>query len=204
MLQTLSDLARHKGFRQYAYPSPLSKLGRKYSLRKWEWGFAPGDMLLIRYGERYQDGIPWAVGHGFTKNVKPESRMSVQGAYQRLQNELIKCLSVLDRLVPEWNLMPIHVKTVLVNLAYTLGYERLAKFGPTLDLIKAGDYEGAGNRLRKSAWYKQYGEVAQELVERLETGKIDPKHLVIPQPGVTNSTSRVTSTAELQGDLDGN
>ena len=204
LIQTIFDLGRHEGFRPYAYPDPLSKLGRKYSLRKWNWGYEPGDVILARLGEKEEDGRPWTVGHGFTKNVRPNTRITLEYSLRRLENELLDHLPVLDKLIPEWKLMPLVIKTVLANMAYNLGYERLSKFAPTLALFKAGDYRGAGARLKKSAWYKQTGVRAQELIKRLETGQIEKKYLVVadqpPLPDFSNVTGRVTSTEDIIGD----
>ena len=37
--QVCSDLERHEGFRQFAYPDPLSFIGKNYSNPKYKWGF---------------------------------------------------------------------------------------------------------------------------------------------------------------------
>ena len=176
--QTVSDLSRHEGFREFAYPDPLSVLGRKYRDRKYQWGFVPGDILLARYGEREEDGRPWTYGFGFTKGVKPSSRINKEFAMQRLAAEAVEHSKLLDRIIPSWTKMPLFAKTVLANMAFNLD-TRLVPFKPTLALFEAGDFAGAGARLRKSAWFKQVGARAEELVKRLETGSIEPQHKVI-------------------------
>lgn len=176
--QLVSDLARHEGFRQYAYPDPRSALGRKYAARKYNWGFKPGNQLLVLYGENERDGRPWTYGFGFTRRVTPTSAISKQAAIPLLSVEVLRHIKELNRLVPTWESMPLHVQTVLGNLIYNLGYERLSKFAPTLALFTEGDYVNAAARLRRTAWFKQVGIRAVELVERLEKGAIAPQHRV--------------------------
>jgi GH24 family phage-related lysozyme (muramidase) len=178
--QTLQDLMRHEGFRQYAYPDPLSKLGKKYKERKYNWGFEPGDILLARYGEKEVDGRPWTDGYGFTKGVNPSSRISKEAADNELERQLLEHVAGLYKLAPGWDKLPMFAASVLANMAYNLGLERFSKFKPTIDLILAGKYEEAAGRLRKTPWFLQVGLRAVELVNRLERQMIDPAHIYKP------------------------
>lgn len=176
--QTIADLSRHEGFRQYAYPDPLSHLGKKYVSRKWGWGYEPGNILLAKYGEREEDGRPWTVGIGFTHGVTPSTQMGETLANKKLSTELTEHLGVLDKLIPSWRNMPDYVKTVLANMAYNLGYNRLRPFAPTLAEFDKGNYKTAAGRLRNTLWFKQVGARARELVERLETGKVQDEYRI--------------------------
>ena len=178
LTQTAADLQRHEGFREYAYPDPLSKLGRKYVGRKYQWGFVPGDILLAKYGESERDGRPWTVGYGFTKGVKPSTRINKQLADNMLKGLILDHVKLLDRIIPNWRTLPVIPQTVLANLSFNLG-TRLVPFKPTLELFASGDFKGAAARLRKTAWFKQVGRRAEELCARLETGTIDPRFKVI-------------------------
>lgn len=178
LAQTVADLQRHEGFREFAYPDPLSVLGRKYKDRKYGWGFMPGDVLLAKYGESEKDGRPWTCGYGFTKGVKPSTRINKQYADNMLIGLTQDHVKLLDRIVSSWRNMPLVPQTVLANLSYNLG-TRLIPFGPTLALFEKGDYAGAAARLRRTAWFKQVGHRAEELCKRLETGVIEPQHKVV-------------------------
>lgn len=171
------DLQRHEGFRKYAYPDPLSKLGKKYRGSKWRWGFEPGDVLLAKYGENERDGRPWTNGYGFTRGVIPSSRIEKTFADQKLEDEIIHHVKDLHKLAPNWEKLPLFASTLLANLMFNMGYERLSKFKPTIDTILRGDYAGAARRLRNTLWFKQTGLRAEELVERLEKQRIHPNHL---------------------------
>lgn len=179
LVQSTADLARHEGFREYAYPDPLSLLGKRYVGKKFMWGFQPGDLLLAKYGEKADDGKPWTIGFGFTRGVFPNQRITLQQAAQRLEDEIIKHVPILDKLTPNWGKMPLFAQSVLVNLAYNLGEQRLAKFAPTLALFEAHDWAGAAAHLKASVWYKQVGARSSELVARLENEKIEDAHLAV-------------------------
>lgn len=177
--QVLSDLERHEGFRQYAYPDPLSPIGKAYDNPKYGWGFKPARTILAELGLSEAKGRPWTVGHGFTGGVTVDSAITKEESLRRLGDEIMRHVVGLDRLVPKWQTtLPLYVVTVLVNMAYNLGIEKLSKFDTTLSLINQGKYALAGTNLRKSAWFKQVKSRGLELVSRLESGKIEDSHLV--------------------------
>lgn len=178
--QTSQDLQRHEGFRQYAYPDPLSELARKYPASKYRWGFEPGDIILARIGGNAKDGVPWTDGYGFTKGVTPASRISKEAADNELERQLIEHVRDLHKIAPGWEDLPLFASSVLANMAFNLGLERFAKFKPTIDLILNGKYAQAAARLRKTPWFLQVGHRGVELVTRLEKQQIEPVHLYKP------------------------
>lgn len=194
VVQTVSDLERHEGFRKYAYPDPLSELGVEYPAHKWGWGYKPADVILREIEEPASKGLPWTVGYGFTHGVGPSTVMEREQARDELIPELIEHLEVLDKLVPEWKEYPDVIKTVLANLAYNLGYKRLAKFKNTLEYFRQRQWMKAAANLQKSLWFTQVGDRAEELVKRLKTLEIEPRHKVAD---FSNVKGRVTSTEQL-------
>ena len=174
LAQSMADIARHEGFREFAYPDPLSKLARVRA----KWGYEPAEAIIGRLGLNPADGTPWTVGYGFTRGVTYSHRVSKEAANKILEKEILAHCTILDRLVPTWKGMPVYVQTVLANLAFNLG-SRLSEFKATLTLFRAGKFAAAGDRLKGSLWYKQVGSRAHELVERLKTGTIQPQHKVI-------------------------
>lgn len=178
--QTVADLERHEGFRQYAYPDPLSSLAKRFPAGKYKWGYEPGHQILARVGGKEIDGRPWTVGYGFTKNIGPHSIMHREVARHKLEVILLEHLYILDKLVPNWLTLPPVVRTVLANMAFNLGERRLTQFKPTLSYVARGDFKTAARRLKNTLWYKQVGPRARELVARLETLTVVPKY-IIPQ-----------------------
>lgn len=177
LVQSVADLARHEGFREFAYPDPLSRLFKRYPKEKW--GFQPAELILAKLGEVPNNGVPWTVGYGFTRGIKFTSRMSLAYANKMLEDETLAHAIELNKIIPSWNVMPLFAQSVLVNLVYNLGPDKLKKFVNTLRAFKDHDWKEAAEGLRNSAWYKQVGNRAVELVARLENQKIEPAHVVV-------------------------
>ena len=180
MVQTLADLVRHEGFREWAYPDPLSPLFKKY--RKEKWGFVPAQSILEKIGvsfvEAEKSGAPWTIGIGFTKGVSISSQMKLNVAMHKLEDIVLEHLPVLDKVLPSWQKLPLFAKTFVVNMAFNMG-SRLLQFKNSMGLIGQGNYKQAATNLRKSAWAKQTKIRAVELTARLERQAIDPKHRVV-------------------------
>lgn len=176
MVQTHADLKRHEGFRPYPYPDPLSTLGKKHGSK---FGYKPAREVLNSLGASEESGRPWTIGYGFAVGVTPDTPMvTEEQASERLWEKIPQYSAKLNKLVPNWYDMPMHVITVLVNMVFNMGEGGLAKFHNTLKLFNEGKYEAAGNNLTKSLWYKQVGNRAVELTQRLVKGTIDSRHRV--------------------------
>lgn len=179
LAQVFSDLQRHEGFRQYAYPDPISPMGKAYPMRKYGWGSRPARIIMAELGLNEVTGRPWTVGYGFTRGVTPDSQISKEMADRMLESEIFAHVKDLDKLVPRWQLdYPLYVQTVLANMVFNLGYNKLSKFTTTLQMVKDKRFADAGRNLRSSLWYKQVGLRAVELTNRLIEGKIDDEHKV--------------------------
>lgn len=177
--QVKADLDRHEGFREYAYPDPLSPIGKKYRGENWPWGYVPARVLLARIpGAKDKDGAPWTYGFGFTFNVTPDSTINRIQAERRLEDLILSMNNFLPTKLPWYNDATFVVKTILINMAFNLGVDRLMKFKNTLAYIKAKDYLNAARNMKLSLWYKQVGVRAEELVERMKNQKIEPQYLI--------------------------
>lgn len=177
MVQTHADLKRHEGFRPYPYPDPLSALGKKHGSK---FGYKPAREVLNSLGASEKSGMPWTIGYGFAVGVTPDTPMvTEEQASDRLWDKIPQYSAMLNNLVPNWYDKPTHVITVLVNLVFNMGENKLATFKNTLKLMNAGDYEAAAVNLTKSLWFRQVGSRAVELTQRLASGDIHSKHKVI-------------------------
>lgn len=168
-VQAHADLKRHEGFRPYAYPDPESKLGKAHGRK---FGYKPADEVLKSIGANEADGRPWTIGYGFARGVKLTDHITEEEASERLWPEIFEHAAELDSIVPNWGDMPLHVQSVLVNLVFNMGANSLKGFKNTLPMFIKGQYEAAGRALRNSLWYKQVGNRAVELTQRLINGSI--------------------------------
>lgn len=178
MLQVKADLNRHEGFREFAYPDPLSKIAKRYKGNDWPWGFVPARELLARIpGVKEEDGAPWTYGYGFTHFVTPDSRINKITAERMLEGLIIEQSLRLKNTLSWYEDASFVTKTVLINMAFNLGLNGLLKFKNSLTYIKLKNYPRAAENLKLSLWYKQVGTRAWELVKRIATQTIQPHHL---------------------------
>ena len=173
LLQVKKDLERHEGFREFAYPDPLSKLYKAHPELRKKWGFYPVQDLLPPDTD-WEDGSPWTVGHGFTEGTTQYSRMTRTQSERRLEGKILAMDSLLnDRYFPSWWKDASFVtKTILINMAFNMGIGGLLGFKNTLRYIKERNYKQAAANMRKSLWFKQVGSRAVELSRRMETQEI--------------------------------
>lgn len=128
----------------------------------------------------YQDTVGvWTIGYGHTKGITKDTKpITQQQADEWLKEEMIESIKALKAAYP-WVVDLDKVRqTVLVNMCFNLGINRLSKFKNTLRFVEVGDYKNAALNMEKSLWAAQVGQRATELMKRMATGKIEPRHLV--------------------------
>lgn len=176
MLQVKKDLDRHEGFREFAYPDPLSAIGIKY--RYLPWGFQSGRELMSHVRDMDESkGSPWTYGFGFTNCVTPDSRITRILAERMLEGLILEQNQRLKEVLPWYAEASFVTKTVLINMAFNLGLKKLLKFVNSLRYIKEKNYNKAADNLKLSLWYKQIPTRAGELIKRIRTQTIEPQHL---------------------------
>ena len=112
----------------------------------------------------YQDAVGvWTIGFGFTKNVGPDSRISVQEAERRLVEELREYEGYVNKLV-EVDLSQNEFDS-LVAWVYNLGPTNLSQ-STLLRELNQGNYNGVPSEIRR--WNKAGGKVLDGLVRRRE------------------------------------
>lgn len=180
ILQVASDLDRHEGFREFAYPDPLSRLAKRYPANKW--GYLPAGEILAKLGIKYEDavtmGAPWTVGYGFTQAVNPDSRVSKMVARRKLEEITHGIHHDLARTLTWYRESSFETKTVLINMYFNLGKTGLFSFRNTLKYIAARSYRQAAVNMLKSLWSKQVGVRARELARRMETQEIPEQYRI--------------------------
>lgn len=180
MLQEKADLDRHEGFREFAYPDPLSPLYKEHPELRTKWGFMPVRDLLPKLdfddAAVIKSGAPWTFGHGFTHGANPDSRIERIRSERKLEEHILEMNDVLAKALPWYNDTSFVNKTVLINMAFNLGIVGLLKFKNTLRYVKEKNYTQAAANMSKSLWYSQVGSRAAELTKRMATQTIEPQH----------------------------
>lgn len=167
--QVAGDLNRHEGFREFAYPDPLSALFKNQPSK--DWGFKPA-REVAKPGTNFDQGKPWTVGFGFTHGVTPDSRMNRITAERKLEQEILEVDAALRNTLTWYNDASFVTKTVLINMAFNMGLKGLLGFRNTLKFISQKNYEQAARNMTQSLWYRQVKGRAVELVERMRTQTI--------------------------------
>lgn len=181
LLQVKADLERHEGFREYAYPDPLSRLAKRYG--HLAWGYKPARELLNLIDDMDEsDGLPWTVGFGFTSKTTPDSQMSRITAERKLDQHILDMDDALSRVLDWYKQASFVTKTILINMAFNMGLGRaggtkgLLGFRNTLRYIKEKNYYSAAHNMTLSKWFRQTGSRAEELVARMSSQTIAPQH----------------------------
>ena len=71
------------------------------------------------------------------------------------------------KLYEDWDDQPEEVQQIVANMMFNLGYPRLGKFKGMKAGVDAKDYSRAADEMVDSAWYRQVGNRAERLVERM-------------------------------------
>jgi GH24 family phage-related lysozyme (muramidase) len=156
----------------YAYPDPLTPLAKKY--KGLPWGFKPARELLALIKDMDEsDGMPWTVGFGFTQGTTPDSVIQRTPAERKLESKILEMDATLGIKLPWYKDTSHVVKTVLINMAFNMGWPTLLTFKNTLRFVAAKNYTQAARNMTLSKWYGQVGDRAKELVARMATQTIE-------------------------------
>lgn len=127
--------------------------------------------------EVYEDHLGYAtfgVGHLVLESDSeygqpvgtPVSEERVRECFEKdLDTAISECVVLYGE---TWEGFPSEVQEVLVNMLFNLGRPRLSKFKNFNTKLTEGDYAGAAPEGRDSIWYRQVGNRAERLMERLE------------------------------------
>lgn len=88
-----------------------------------------------------------------------------------LVNDLAKVRVRLYGMLPWLSAINPARRAVLENMAFNIGVDGLLAFKQTISLIRAGDYESAGDEMLKSTWARQVGDRAVRLSKQMKTGE---------------------------------
>ena len=127
----------------------------------------------------YKDhlGFPtFGVGHLIVEDDleygKPEgtsvSEERVFACFEKdLNTSISECRILFDESI--WQEFPNEVQEICVNMMFNLGRPRFSKFKKTLEHLKAHRWSEAASEARDSKGYRQVGNRAERLCERLES-----------------------------------
>lgn len=100
--------------------------------------------------------------------LEVDTPVSEERVTEAFQADLDIAISECKALYDQWDDFPGEVQEILVNMMFNLGRTRLSKFKNMRKAIDNEDWATAAVEGRDSRWYKQVGNRAERLMERLE------------------------------------
>lgn len=96
--------------------------------------------------------------------ISPEESLYLFG------HDVDKVEAGLDRRLPWWRTLSEVRQRVLANMCFNLGIDGLLGFPKMLAKARAGDFEGAADEMKDSAWHSQVGDRALRLEAMMRRG----------------------------------
>lgn len=109
----------------------------------------------------------WTGGVGRNLSDRAFSEDEIQ---LMLSNDIDLAVKDARQLVPGFDQLDDVRQEVLINMAFNLGYTRLAQFRKFLAAVNASEFAEASLEMLDSKWAKQVGVRAQQLSKAMRTG----------------------------------
>jgi len=140
-------------------------------------------------------GIGYCVGYGHNldtsgrgakwvkqmtgKDINSGDKLTHADADKMCRADLKTTYAALDERFPWWRDLDPASQYVMVDMCYTMGADKLAKFKKMLSAVKEGNYDKASKEMLNSMYAKQTGQRARKNAELMRTGEWsdnDPKY----------------------------
>jgi lysozyme len=120
----------------------------------------------------YQDHLGyWTIGYGCLIDGRKGGGLTEDQAMYLLHGEIAEKRAELDAQLPWWRELNDARQTVVLAMAFQMGTDGVLGFKNTLAMLKAGDYNGAANGIRRSLWAIQTPARAERMARVIETGE---------------------------------
>lgn len=121
----------------------------------------------------------WTIGWGRTGNDVTELTPATtkDDEMSHFLADVDTAITDADHIFPNFRGLDPVRQGVLANMAFNLGRSRLSKFVNLRNAVEHENFEAAGMHMKNSLWYRQVGNRSKYLKERMETGRIAPRHL---------------------------
>lgn len=88
-----------------------------------------------------------------------------------LENDIQRCMTDLDAMLPWWRDLDEVRQRVLLNMCFQLGIRGLTGFKTALSSVHAGNYDGAAEGMLESLWARQTPARAKRMADMMRTGR---------------------------------
>ena len=114
-------------------------------------------------GMPYKDTLGnWTIGYGTRLPISEEE------AELLLRHRLGNMAAELRTKVQFFDDLPETIQTVLLDMLYNLGINRLMTFNRMWEAVEKRDWQKMAEEMKDSLWYQQVGDRSKELVRKVE------------------------------------
>lgn len=118
----------------------------------------------------YQDHLGyWTIGVGRLIDKRKGGGLTLAESAYLLGNDINRKTAELDRLMPWWRQLDAVRRRAVLNMAFQMGPNELAGTA-TFELIRAGRYAEAADRLQGWLWARQTPARARRIIHMIRTG----------------------------------
>lgn len=111
------------------------------------------------------------IGYGHTDGVKSKDVITKEQAEALLDADIAVAIADAKIACKCFDKLDGPRKTVIANMSFNLGLERLALFQRTLAAVCSGKYQDAALHMMQSKWATQVKQRAVRLAKRMSTGE---------------------------------
>lgn len=174
--QLKADLRADESLALFAYPDPLSPMGKRLGRigieRCARTGYIPSNEHT-----KLNEGKPWTIGYGCAQPwVNFGTTIAPEVAEALLDRQVAAAIEDAKKLIgPPWDQLNGVRKAVVANMSFNLGYAKLSEFKRTIKAIQELNFKDAALFMSQSLWANQVKARAVRLIKQMNSGKLETK-----------------------------
>lgn len=137
---------------------------RAYKCPEGKWTIGYGTNIEERHNAKNLERL----GYNVKRLIRGEERITKEDADRLLYWGLEQAISDARQFLPNFDEQPLRVKSILTDMAYNLGINRLNSFRNFKESLINKDYSRAKTEMINSLWFRQVGNRSRRLVKMMD------------------------------------